>query len=118
MTNLEKIGTIEKSYDEAAAYDPTGFNHDVTLIRPHEIASVAELKSPIANLGWLSRDAWSSLCQQPSAVRILGPTNQDHAAKCIKCNTTSEAIIVGEGIFYNHTVAAGAKLSRGHNLST
>ncbi|KAF2633044.1 hypothetical protein BU25DRAFT_330069 [Macroventuria anomochaeta] len=113
-----KIGTIEKSFDYAAEYYPTGFNHDVTLIRPSTTASVADIESPIGDLGWLCRDAWSSLRQQPSAVKILGPTETDRKAKCIKCNTTSEAIIVGEGIFLNQTAAAGAKPAKSHDVST
>lgn len=113
-----QIGTIENSYDRAAEYYPTGFNHDVTLIRPSTTASVANVKSPVDDLGWLCRDAWSSLRQQPSAIKILGPTDTDRLAKCIKCNTTSEAIIVGEGIFFNQTATAGAKPTRNHDLST
>jgi hypothetical protein len=109
---------IEKSYDQAAEYYPTGFNHDVALIRPQAPASVADIKSPIENLGWLCRDAWASFRQQPSALKILGPTNQDRAAKCIKCNTDSEAMYVGEGIFYNQTAAAGSKPASGQDLST
>ncbi|KAK7182602.1 hypothetical protein PSPO01_11392 [Paraphaeosphaeria sporulosa] len=113
-----KIGTIAKSFDQDAEYYPTGFNHDVTLIRPNATASFADVKSPIGDLGWLCRDGWSSLRQQPSAIRILGPTETDRAAKCIKCNTNSEAIIVGEGIFFNQTSSAGAKPARKHDLST
>ncbi|KAF2818114.1 hypothetical protein CC86DRAFT_309837 [Ophiobolus disseminans] len=113
-----KIGTIEKSYDESAEYYPTGFHHDVTLIQPYVTASVNDIKSPISDIGWLCRDAWSSLRQQPSALKILGPTDTYHAAKCIKCNTTSEAIIVGEGIFFNQNNAAGKKPAAYHDLET
>jgi hypothetical protein len=58
------------------------------------------------------------LRQQPSALKVLSPTDTDRAAKCIKCNTPSEAVIVGEGIFLNQTAAAGAKAARNHDLST
>ncbi|KAH7095662.1 hypothetical protein FB567DRAFT_431951 [Paraphoma chrysanthemicola] len=113
-----KIGTIEKSYDQAAGYYPTGFYHDVTLIRPNRTASIADIKSPIHDIGWLSREAWSALRQQPCSIKILGPTEKPRATKCIKCNTPSEAVIVGEGIFYNQTAAAGSKPARNHDLST
>jgi hypothetical protein len=89
----------------------------VTLIRPATIASIADIKSPIDNIGWLCRDAWASLRQQPSALKILSPTDTNRAAKCIKCNTPSEAVIVGEGIFLNQSAAAGAKSARNHDLS-
>ncbi|KAJ4330286.1 hypothetical protein N0V87_010131 [Didymella glomerata] len=56
-----KIGVIEKSFDQAAEYYPTGFDHDITLIKPGPAAPIADIKCPTEDIGWLSRGGWSSL---------------------------------------------------------
>ncbi|EUC48838.1 hypothetical protein COCMIDRAFT_33704 [Bipolaris oryzae ATCC 44560] len=114
-----KIGIIEKSFDQAAEYYPSGFKHDVTLIKPDRDreASIANIQTPVDGLGWLSREAWSSLRQHSAAVKILGPTGPDKQAKCIKCHTNSEATIVGEGVFRNQTASAGSKAPESHDES-
>lgn len=112
------MGTINKTYDSTAEIYPNGFNHDVTLIKPTGTASVEDIRSPVNGLGWLCREAWSSLRQQTSALKILAPTESHRNTKCIKCNLPSEASIVGEGIFFNQNAVAGAKSMKDHDAST
>jgi hypothetical protein len=78
---------------------------------------VQDIKSPIADMGWLSRDAWSSLRQQTSLVKILGRTESHRNVKSLKCHLCSDVLVVGEGIFLNQTMAAGKQL-RDHSPST
>ena len=103
---------IEKTFDPEARLYPRGFNHDITLIRPTNAEYVQSVKSPIDGLGWLDADAWSSLRQGTSVVRILGSTEADRDAKTLKCHHCSDVLVVGEGIFLNQAAAAGAKSLR------
>ncbi|KAJ4372574.1 hypothetical protein N0V86_007934 [Didymella sp. IMI 355093] len=112
------LGTIEKTYDQTANIYPNGFIHDVTMIKPVSTTAIEEVKSPVADLGWLSREAWSSLRQRTSNLKVLGTTEINRVGKCIKCNLPSEASIVGEGIFFNQSAAAGSKLPRDQDVST
>ncbi|KAF2825695.1 hypothetical protein CC86DRAFT_293828 [Ophiobolus disseminans] len=114
----EKIGTVAKTFDEEADIYPNGFHHDVTLIKPASAASVKDILSPMADLGWLNRKSWNSLRQHPSTVKILGPTEVHRSAKSIKCSRPSEILVVGEGIFLNQTAAAGnSKSLKDHDMS-
>jgi hypothetical protein len=115
----EIIGTIDKSFDTDADVYPNGFHHDVTLIKPTSPASIKDVVSPIANLGWLNHESWASLRQNTSAIKILGCTESHRCAKSIKCSRPSEILVVGEGIFLNQTAAAGNSRSlRDHDMST
>lgn len=115
----EKIGSIDKSFDKEAEVYPNGFHHDITLVKPTTPSSVKDIVSPMKNLGWLSRDSWSALRQQTSAVKILGPTEDHRSAKSIKCSRPSEILVVGEGIFLNQTATAGnSKSLKDHDIST
>jgi hypothetical protein len=115
----EKIGTIEKSFDQEAEIYPIGFRHDVTLVKPTTAASVSNIVSPIRDLGWLDRASWCALRQQTSAVKILGPTNANRAAKSIQCSRPSEISIVGEGIFLNQIATPqNSKSLKDHDVST
>lgn len=109
---------IEKSFDTDVEVYPNGFQHDVALIKPTNPISIQNVKSPISGLGWLSRDAWSALRQQTSAIRILGPLGTSRDAKTLKCSLCSDVLIVGEGIFLNQMAAAGAKNLKDHDRST
>ena len=113
-----QIGTIERTYDCTAEIYPNGFNHDITIVKPASLTTVEEIKSPIENLGWLSRESWASLRQRTLALKILGNTELHRYTKCIKCNLPSEASIVGEGIFFNQSAAVGAKSLKDHDVST
>lgn len=88
------------------------------MLKPTSTAAIEEVKSPVADLGWLSREAWSSLRQRTSALKILGTTELHRNAKCIKCNLPSEASIVGEGIFFNQSAASGTKSPKDQDVST
>jgi hypothetical protein len=88
------------------------------MVKPTSTTAVEEIKSPIADLGWLSRDAWSSLRQRASSLKVLGATELNRVGKCIKCNIPSEASIVGEGIFFNQSVAVGSKLPKDQDVSS
>jgi hypothetical protein len=115
----EKIGTIEKSFDQEAEIYPIGFRHDVTLVKPTTAASVSNIVSPIRDLGWLDRASWCALRQQTFAVKILGPTNANRAAKSIQCSRPSEISIVGEGIFLNQIATPqNSKSLKDHDVST
>jgi hypothetical protein len=115
----EKIGFIHKSFDQQAEIYPNGFCHDVTLVKPRTAASVQDIVSPVSALGWLNRDSWNALRQQPSALKILGPTEANRSAKSIKCSRPSEILVVGEGIFLNQTAATGNSNSlKDHDMST
>lgn len=115
----EVIGTIDKSFDTDADVYPNGFHHDVTLIKPTSPASIKDVVSPIANLGWLNHESWASLRQNTSAIKILGCTESHRCAKSIKCSRPSEILVVGEGIFLNQTAAAGNSRSlKDHDMST
>jgi hypothetical protein len=115
----ERIGTIDKSFDPEAETYPTGFHHDITLVKPTTAASVKDIASSISGLGWLKRQEWSVLRQQTSAVRILGPTEDHRSAKSIKCSRPSEILVVGEGIFLNQATTAGSSKSlKDHDMST
>jgi hypothetical protein len=115
----EIIGTIDKSFDTDADIYPNGFHHDVTLIKPTSPASIKDVVSPIANLGWLNHESWASLRQNTSAIKILGCTESHRCAKSIKCSRPSEILVVGEGIFLNQTAAAGNSRSlKDHDMST
>jgi hypothetical protein len=115
----EKIGTIEKSFDQEAEVYPIGFRHDVTLVKPTTAASVSNIVSPISDLGWLDRASWCTLRQQSSTVKILGPTEANRAAKSIQCSRPSEISIVGEGVFLNQTATLqNSKSLKDHDVST
>jgi hypothetical protein len=88
------------------------------MIKPVSTTAIEEVKSPVADLGWLSREAWSSLRQRTSNLKVLGTTEINRVGKCIKCNLPSEASIVGEGIFFNQSAAAGSKLPKDQDVST
>ncbi|OSS44690.1 hypothetical protein B5807_10528 [Epicoccum nigrum] len=113
-----KIGRIAKSYDKNAEIYPNGFNHDITLIRSTNPTAIEGVTSPVQGLGWLSKDAWSSLRTQNSFLKILGTTEAHRDVKCIKCNLQSEAMIVGEGIFLNQIAAAGSTSLRDNDELT
>ncbi|KAF2466192.1 uncharacterized protein BDR25DRAFT_294329 [Lindgomyces ingoldianus] len=108
----ELFGTVDKSFDTKAKVYPNGFIHDITLIKPTNPAAVKDIKSPIPDIGWLSREAWNGLRQQSSTVKFLGDTENE--AKTLKTNRPSEVLVVGEGIFLNQT--ASVKPSRGHDI--
>jgi hypothetical protein len=115
----EKVGWIHESFDKEAEAYPNGFPHDVTLIKPSSTASVKDIASPIADLGWLNRESWSSLRQQASAVKILGPTENHRSVKSLRCSRPSEILVVGEGIFLNQAAAVGSsKHLKDHDMST
>jgi hypothetical protein len=115
----EKLGSIDRSFDDEADIYPNGFRHDVTLVKPTKSASVREITSPIEGLGWLNRDSWNSLRQHTTPVKILGPTENHRSAKSIKCSRPSEIMVVGDGIFLNQTAAAGtSKALKDHDAST
>lgn len=115
----ERFGTIQKSFDEEAEIYPDGFRHDVTLIKPSTPASIKNMASPMPGIGWLNQDAWRSLRQRISAVKVLGPTEAHRSSKSIKCSRPSEILVVGEGIFLNQTAAAGnSKSLKDHDIST
>jgi hypothetical protein len=115
----EKIGVVDKSFDEQAEIYPNGFRHDVTLVKPTTPASVKNITSPIGALGWLNRESWNALRQQTSPMKILGPTEADRSAKSIKCSRPSEILVVGEGIFLNQTATtANSNSLRDHDMST
>ncbi|KAF2999697.1 hypothetical protein E8E13_002760 [Curvularia kusanoi] len=113
----ERIGHVEKSYDVEVGLYPDGFKYDCALIKPQNASFIQDVKSPIADMGWLSRDSWSSLRQQTSTVKILGRTESHRNAKSVKCHLCSDVLIVGEGIFLNQTMAAGKPL-KDHSRST
>jgi hypothetical protein len=87
-------------------------------MKTENTAAVRDIVSPVENMGWLDRESWTSLRQQTSTVKILGPTEEHRATKSIKCSRPSEILVVGEGIFRNHTVAAGSKPPKDHDMST
>lgn len=88
------------------------------MIKPTSAAAVENVSSPVADLGWLSREAWSSLRQRTSILKVLGTTEINRNVKCIKCNLPSEVSVVGEGIFFNQSAAAGSKLPKDQDVST
>lgn len=115
----EKIGTVNKSFDEEPENYPNGFRHDISLVKPATPASVKDIASPINDLGWLNRDSWNSLRQYTAAVKILGPTEAHRTGKSVKCSRPSEVMVVGEGIFLNQTGTAGSSKSlKDHDIST
>jgi hypothetical protein len=115
----EKIGTIEKSFDQEPEIYPIGFRHDVTLVKPTTAASARDIVSPVSDLGWLNRASWCSLRQQSSAVKILGPTETNRAVKSLQCSRPSEISIVGEGIFLNQNATAqNSKSLKDHDVLT
>jgi hypothetical protein len=115
----EKIGTIEKSFDQEPEIYPIGFRHDVTLVKPTTAASAKDIVSPVSDLGWLNRASWCSLRQQSSAVKILGPTETNRAVKSLQCSRPSEISIVGEGIFLNQNATAqNSKSLKDHDVLT
>jgi hypothetical protein len=115
----EWVGEIAQSFDRKAEIYPDGFHHDVTLVKPKSSSSVKDIVSPVANLGWLNREAWNSLRQQTSQVKILGAMENQRAAKSLKCSRPSEILVVGEGIFLNQTAAAGNSRSlKDHDMMT
>ncbi|KAF2468747.1 uncharacterized protein BDR25DRAFT_289612 [Lindgomyces ingoldianus] len=111
----EKIGTVDKSFDANAGVFPNGFMHDITLIKPTIPAAVKDIKSPISDIRWLSREAWSDLRRRTSAVKILGDT-ENRAAKTLKTNCASEVLVIGEGVFLNQP--ASSKPAREHDIGT
>lgn len=115
---LLQIGMIEKNFDVEAEIYPNGFQHDVALIKPTNPISIQSVKSPIDGLGWLSRDAWSTLRQQTSALKILDAVGISRDAKTLKCSLCSDVLVVGKGIFLNQMAAAGAKSLKDHDRST
>ncbi|KAJ8107234.1 hypothetical protein OPT61_g9005 [Boeremia exigua] len=115
--NDDKIGSIEKTFDHTAAIYPNGFAHGITMVKPFSAAAVQDIKSPIDDLGWLSREAWSFLRQRQTSIKILGAAEMDRNVKCIKCNLSSEVSIIGEGIVYNQSAAAGSKSPKDQDIS-
>ncbi|CAN9279062.1 unnamed protein product [Alternaria sp. RS040] len=114
-----KIGTIAKTFDTEVKLYPAGFKHDITLIKPSSPAVVEDVASPVANLGWLHQNSWSSLRQQTSTVKILADTESTQSGKSIKCSRPSDVLVVGEGIFLNQKAAAGSSKSlKDHDAST
>jgi hypothetical protein len=108
---------MEKTFDPDATSYPNGFHHDVSLIKPTVASSVEAIKAPIAELGWLDHEMWSSLRRQTTPVRLLGATESHRDAKTLKCYSCSDVLIVGEGVILNRKKAAGKSL-RGHDEST
>ncbi|KAF1995536.1 hypothetical protein P154DRAFT_343151 [Amniculicola lignicola CBS 123094] len=95
-----KAGTIGKTFDPDADIYPTGFRYDLTLVKLAPTA-FKEVKSPIANMGWLSREAWLNLRRATNPIKILG--NPEQEGKTLKSSRPSDILIVGEGIFLNKT---------------
>ncbi|KAF1941506.1 hypothetical protein EJ02DRAFT_347687 [Clathrospora elynae] len=112
----EKIGSISKTFDPKANLYPNGFHHDITLIAPTSRATTTAIKSLVPNLGWLHRSSWTSLRRQISPVSFLSPTENQRAAKTIKCSLPSEVLVVGEGIFLNQT--SSTTTLKDHDTST
>lgn len=67
------------------------------------------------DIGWLSHEGWNQLRQQTSAIKILGETENHRSAKSLKTNLPSEVLVVGKGIFLNHS--ATTKPLKSHDLS-
>ncbi|KAH4023843.1 hypothetical protein HBH70_077020 [Parastagonospora nodorum] len=105
----DKVGVVERTFDPGAATYPNGFSHDISVIKPHDWATFAQVVSPISDLGWLSHKSWSSLCQRTSSLRILGPTGLDRTAKTLKSNLLSQVECIGKGIFRNQQESSGTK---------
>lgn len=89
--------------------------HDTMLVKPSNPASAQDIRSPIPDLGWLSRESWNRLRQQSSAVKILGDTETHRTAKTLRTNRPSEVLVVGEGIFLSQP---SSKPTKDHNIST
>ncbi|KAF2112994.1 hypothetical protein BDV96DRAFT_496981 [Lophiotrema nucula] len=111
----EKIGSVEKSFDPEAEIYPDGFKHDVTLIKPANPAALRSIQSPVPDLGWLSRESWNGLRQQPSCLKLLGETENHRRAKTLKTSRPAEVLIIGEGIFLNQT--SSPKPTKDHDMS-
>ncbi|KAL1606342.1 hypothetical protein SLS60_003744 [Paraconiothyrium brasiliense] len=112
---LHQIGTIHQTFDQEAETYPTGFKHDMTLIKPNNPSNMNDITSPIQDLGWLSRSSWHTLRQQLSSVKLLPLTDSCRPAKTIRCSTPSQVLVVGEGIFLNHKAA---QPTRDQDIST
>ncbi|RDW63489.1 hypothetical protein BP6252_11034 [Coleophoma cylindrospora] len=95
-----KIGTVRKTFDTEAEEYPTGFSHDVSLVRPLDDRDTHCILSPIPGLGWLSRSSWDNLRRTPSNLHIL-IHNETSEAKTLPSFTHSECLIVGKGILLN-----------------
>ncbi|KAF2681618.1 hypothetical protein K458DRAFT_420388 [Lentithecium fluviatile CBS 122367] len=111
----ERIGTINQTFDKEAEIYPNGFDHDITLIKPANTATVKDIASPLPDLGWLSLSSWHSLRQRSAHLKILGPTETHRASKTLKSSRPSEVLVVGEGIFLNQ---ASSKPTRDHDIAT
>jgi hypothetical protein len=94
---------------------PNGFMHDTMLVKPSNLSAVQDIRSPIPDLGWLSRESWNRLRQQSSAVKILGDTETHRTAKTLKTNRPSEVLVVGEGLFLSQPAS---KPTKDHDIST
>ncbi|KAF2181210.1 hypothetical protein K469DRAFT_589662 [Zopfia rhizophila CBS 207.26] len=110
----EKIGSIGKTFDPDATRYPSGFMHDITLIKPANPSMLRDIQTPVSDLGWISREGWNSLRQQSNTVKILGDTKSHRAAKSLKTNRPSEVLVVGEGIFLNQN--ASIKPTKEHDI--
>ncbi|KAI8931933.1 hypothetical protein NX059_010834 [Plenodomus lindquistii] len=104
----EKVGTIAKTFDTKARTYPHGFRHDITVVKPLRPSNIKDITSPVSHIGWLNYDAWAALRQQTSEVKFLAPTETERKAKTLKSSRPSDILVVGEGIFLNHTAAAGS----------
>jgi hypothetical protein len=82
---------VSKSFDGALGDFPEGYKHDISLVKPDQSRDIADVKSPIPNLTWLSKEGWKTLRKGEVEVKYLGEF--DIQAKSINTSTWQDCLV-------------------------
>lgn len=94
-----------------------GFQHDITIIKPHDTALVKDISSPVTGLGWLDDESWTTLRKKQSSLKLLGLSGSQ-AVQSLMCNLHSDIIPIGQGIFRNKRSAPSQRTGKSHTEDT